>query len=1045
MKEGNNSTQSKKLLFFLLLCLSCCYISNAQQAVISIHGTVLSSVDSTPLEGASVRIRGKNEGVLTNQFGNFNLSAAQGSTILISSVGYVEQAMVVNDGNMVIRLVPDNSRGILDQIVVVGYGTQRKQDLTGSVGVVSMKTIANQPIASANEALAGQIPGVQVNLTNGIPGGGPQVQVRGVGSIGAGSNPLYVVDGFPLTSDGGNGVQISNPMNNIPPSDIASITVLKDASATAIYGSRGANGVVIITTKQGTAGRLRVNMDAYTGMQQIPSIEVPSMMNATQFAQFQQDIITDNNAYTGQNTPIPDIYQNPSALGAGTNWYRAITRTAPITSATFNLSGGSENFKFYTSAGYFSQTGVVLATDYSRLFLRTNMTGQITKKLSVGINFDATYYFGHDGVTGGNERNDAFGAWEVANPIPPIYNSDGSYNAMIGTDGTWNQPNPVMVLKETTHKLSGTHLLTSAYINYEIVPSLTFKSTFNVDMDNSNENSFYPSTIGSTNNPPPHIPSGSFSQSKYLNWANENSLTYKKSFTGGHTLTVLGVFSEQQQTNNSAGFTGSQYPDDAIQTLNAAALITGGTNADSWALASYLGRINYAYKDKYLFTATIRGDGSSRFGSNNRWGSFPSFALGWDMAKESWLISPSSGINRLKLRASYGIVGNDQIGNFTYLSQLVTGNYIFGNSLSSGRIINSISNNNLAWERTNEINLGLDVGILKNRITFTADVYQSRTQSLLLNLNIPPSSGFTSTIVNIGKVQNKGIELLLSTENISRKDFTWTTNFSFSLNRNKTLELGPNQTEIQSGSSMEGHPTNITRIGLPVGMLFGYNVLGLYKDDADVANNPHFDGAIPGNMKVQDVNGDGVITPVTDFTIIGNPYPKFDYGFTNVLTYKSFSLNFVFSGSYGADRLRANMASLHNIDGIFNVLTDVINRWRSPDQPGDGRHPTTAGPSLGRVMYRDVHSWNVFKASYLWCRNISLSYNLPRSFLHGYFDNIQVYGSIQNAFVITNYPGNPAVANYTGANGFGTALTPGIDYSNYPVPRTFVFGIKFSY
>jgi TonB-linked SusC/RagA family outer membrane protein len=892
--------------------------------------------------------------------------------------------------------------------------------------------------------LAGQIPGVQVNLTNGIPGGGPQVQVRGVGSIGAGSNPLYVVDGFPLTSDGGNGVQISNPMNNIPPSDIASISVLKDASATAIYGSRGANGVVIITTKHGTPGKLRVNLDAYTGMQDIPGIEVPSMMNATQFAEFQKDIIIDNNAYLGTNTPIPDIYQNPSALGVGTNWYKAMTRTAPITSATFNLSGGSDNFRFYTSAGYLSQTGVVLATDYNKLFLRTNMTGQISKKLSVGINFDATYYFGHDGVTGGNERGDAFGTWEVADPIPPIYNADGSYNAMIGTDGTWNQPNPVMVLKETTHNLKGTHLLTSAYVNYEIIPSLTFRSTFNVDMDNSDENSFYPSTLGSTNSPPPHIPSGSFSHSKYLNWANENSLTYKKDFKGGHSLTVLGVFSEQQQTNNSAGFSGTQYPDDAIQTLNAAALITGGTNADSWALASYLGRVNYAYKDKYLLTATIRRDGSSRFGPNNRWGSFPSFALGWDMAKESWLAS-SQTISRLKLRASYGIVGNDQIGNFTYLSQLGSGNYIFGNTLAGGRTINSISNNNLAWEKTDEVNLGLDVGLLKNKITFTADIYQSTTQSLLLNLNIPPSSGFSSTIVNIGKVQNKGIELLLNTENISRKDFTWTTTFNFSLNRNKTLALGPNQTEIQSGSSMEGHPTNITRIGLPVGLFFGYKVLGLYKDAADIANSPIFPGAIPGTMKVEDVNGDGVISPVSDFTIIGNPYPKFDYGFTNTLTYKSFNLNFVFTGSYGAQRLRANMASLHNIDGIFNVLTDVINRWRSPDQPGDGRHPTTAGPSLGRVMYRDVSSWNVSNASYLWLRNISLSYNLPHSFLHSYFDNIQIYGSVQNVFIITNYPGNPAVANYTGAAGFGTALTPGVDYSNYPVPRTIVLGIKFSY
>lgn len=1017
---------------------------HAQQAI-TVQGTVLSAVDSTPLPSATVRLKGTPDGTLTDDNGQFKIKVEKGSILLVTSVGYTQQEVNVAQSPLRIFLQPGSGKGALDQVVVIGYGSQRKQDVTGSVGIVDMGTVSKQPIVGANEALAGQIPGVQVNFTNGIPGGGPQVQIRGVGAIGAGSTPLYVVDGFPLSSGGSGSVQISNPLNDIPPGDIASISVLKDASGTAIYGSRGANGVVIITTKQGAAGKLKFNIDAYTGIQQIPGKQVPSMMNATQFAQFQKDIIEDNNALTGQNTPVPEIYQHPETLGAGTDWFDAITRTAPMTSANFSLSGGSENFKVYASGGYLNQQGVVLATDYSKFYFRFNMIAQISKKISIGLNFAPTYSYGHDGVTGGNERNDAFGAWEVANPIPAIYKEDGSYNDMIGTEGTWNQPNPVMVLKESVHKHTQTHLLSSTYVNYEIIPSLNFKSTFNVDLDNENENTFTPSTLGSTNNPPPHIPSGSFAQSKYLNWANENSLTYKKEFDGGHSLTVLGVFSEQQQTNNLAGFTGTEYPDDAIQTLNAAALITGGTNADSWALASYLGRVNYAYQDKYLLTATVRRDGSSRFGENNRWGTFPSFALGWDLAKESWMQSDKSSLSQLKLRASYGITGNDQIGNFTYLSQLVSNNYVFGNSLANGRVINSISNPDLAWERTAEVNLGLDLGFLNNKITFTADFYQSRTKSLLLNLNIPNSSGFTSTIANVGKVQNKGFELALNTVNISTKDFNWTSNFNFTLNRNKTLELGPNETEIQSASNMEGHPTNITRIGLPVGMLFGYKVLGLYQDADDVANSPAFPDAIAGNLKILDANGDGEITPVTDFTIIGNPYPKFNYGFSNNMTYKRFSLNFVFSGSYGADRLKANYASLHNIDGIFNVTTDVINRWRSEQNPGEGRVPTTAGPSLGRVMFRDVNSWAVYKASYLWCRNISLSYNLPDRFAKGFFNSVQVYGSVQNAFIITNYPGNPAVSNYTGANGYGSALTPGIDYTNYPVPRTFVFGIKLSY
>ncbi|HTN35550.1 MAG TPA: TonB-dependent receptor [Arachidicoccus sp.] len=1032
---------------FLLCCLLLAAVVTKAQAQepIAVQGDVISALDSTPLVSASVRIKGQKAGVVTDDMGHFTLKAAKGAILLISNVGYGQVELPASETPMHVVLLPESGAGALDQVVVVGYGTQRKQDLTGAVGIVDMGTVAKQPIVGANEALAGQMPGVQVSFTNGIPGGGPQVQIRGIGAVGAGSTPLYVVDGFPLSAEGSGGVQISNPLNDIPPSDIASISVLKDASGTAIYGSRGANGVVIITTKQGVAGKLRFNLDAYTGIQKIPGREVPSMMNATQFAQFQKDIIEDNNALTGQHTPVPDIYQNPEALGEGTDWFDAITREAPMTSANFSLSGGSENFKVYASGGYLRQEGVVLATDYNKLYFRLNLTAQLSKKISVGLNFSPSYSFGHDGVTGGNERNDAFGAWEVANPIPSIYKEDGSYNEMIGTAGTWNQPNPVMVLKESVHKRNETHLLSSTYLNYAITPELSFKTTFNADLDNENRNGFTPSTLGSTNNPPPHIPSGYNSQNQYLNWANENSLTYKKEFEGGHALTLLGVFSEQQQTNNSTGFNGTQYPDDAIQTLNAAALITGGTYEDSWALASYLGRVNYAYQDKYLLTATVRRDGSSRFGENNRWGTFPSFALGWDITKESWMQQKKSALSQLKLRASYGITGNDQIGNFTYLSRLVSSNYVFGNGLASGRMISSISNPNLAWERTAEVNLGVDLGFLNNKITFTADFYQSRTRSLLLNLNIPSSSGFSTTITNVGKVQNKGFELALNTINMSTKDFHWTSNVNFTLNRNKTLELGPNQTEIQSASNSEGHPTNITRIGQPIGMLFGYNILGLYKDAADVSGSPSFPGAIPGNLKMEDVNGDGQITPVSDFRVIGNPYPKFNYGFSNELSYKQFSLNFIFSGSYGADRLKANYASLHNIDGIFNVTTDVIDRWRSPEDPGLGVVPTTAGPSLGRVMFRDVNSGFVYKASYLWCRNISLSYNLPEKFAKGFFNSVQVYGSVQNAFILTNYPGNPATSNYTGANGFGSALTPGIDYTNYPVPRTFVLGIKLSY
>lgn len=1039
---------SETLLFkkFLLLILTVpvCALAFGQEKT-PVHGSV-TDISGNPLVGVTVVLKNTNQGTTTDLKGHYKLAANPRDSLTFSYLGYETKTVLVGNTTTIDVQLSSSNRN-LNEVVVVGYGTQQQKDVTGAIGTIDMQAVKNQPITGADEALVAQIPGVQVNATNGIPGGGPQVVIRGVGAIGADNTPLYVVDGFPLPDNNGQGARQQNsPLTSIPPEDIASITVLKDASATAIYGSRGANGVVIITTKSGQPGKLKASVDLYNGWQRIPSYEKPQMMNAEQFAEFQKDIIVDNNAVNGTNTPIPAVYQNPSEYaGKGTDWFDAMTRVAPIQSFNFNLSGGSQNFTTYVSGGYLRQLGTVIGTDYNRISLRVNVKGNIARKWHVGLNISPSYDFGNNTATGGNDRNDYYGVWEVVNPIPSIYNADGSYNTMIGTDGTWNQPNPVMVLNDVVRKHTNTEIISSAFISYDLLPSLTLKSTINVDLHNEDQNSFTPSTLGSTNDPPPHIPSGAYSYIKFVNWANENSITYQHSFPGGHSLSLMGDFSVQQEVYHNGGFNGSQYPDDAVQTLNAAALITGGTNQTAWGLASYLGRLNYSYKDKYLVTAAVREDGSSKFGENKRWGTFPSIAVGWDITQEPWMKNRPTALSNLKLRASYGLAGNDEIANFGYLSSLVSSNYVLGNSLAGGRVVTSISNEDLAWEKTGEINLGLDLGLFNHRLNFTADVYKSKTQSLVLSVNIPPSSGFSTTTENVGTVQNKGLELTVNSANIISKNFSWTTNVNFSLNRNKALALGPNQTFIQAGTSMEGHPTNLTQIGQPVGMFFGYKVLGLYQNEDDVSKNPHFAGAIPGNLKMEDVNGDNTISPVSDFTVIGNPYPKFNYGITNIMTYKNFNLNFVIAGSYGADMLDASMASYHNIDGIFNVLSDVTKRWRSASEPGDGKHPTTAGPSLGRVMYRDVSSLNVFNASYLWVKNISLQYTLPHSFVGKYFSSIQVYGSVQNAFVFSPYPGNPTGTNYTGASGFGSALTPGVDYSNYPTPRVFVIGVRLNY
>lgn len=1017
---------------------------NDFQEQVKINGTIKDQ-SGNPLIGVTVKVVGKNQGTVTDANGDFSLEVEPDDLLEISFIGFGTQRVKVgNKTEINIILKPSNSS--LNEVVVVGYGTQSKKDVTGAIGTINMKPVQNMPITAANDALVAQIPGVQVNATNGIPGGGPQVVIRNVGVIGADNSPLFVVDGFPLPDNNGQGArQMNNPLTTIPPEDIASITVLKDASATAIYGSRGANGVVIITTKSGEAGKLKFGLNLYNGWQVIPNFEKPDMMNAEEFAQFQKEIIEDNNAVNGTNTPIPAVYQNPSEYaGKGTNWYNAITREAPIQNVTLTMSGGTKNFTTFMSGGYLRQEGVVLGSNYNRVSLRVNVKGNIGRKWHAGLNVAPTYSFGNNDANGGLDRGDQYGTWEWTNPIPSIYNPDGSFNTMIGTVGTWSQPNPVMVLDQIVRKLTTTDIISSGFVSYDILPSLTLKSTINAELYNSDQNNFTPSTLGGTNAPPPSIASGSYSYTKFFNWANENSLTYQHLFPGGHSLTVVGDFSEQQEVYWSGGFNGSQFPDDAVHTLNAAGLITGGTNLTAWGLVSYLGRLNYAYKDKYLLTAAVRRDGSTKFGENQRWGTFPSVAAGWVITNEPWMKDRFSALSNLKVRASYGLVGNDEIGNFSYLSQLGVSNYILGNALSGGRTVNSIGNQDLAWEKTGEVNLGIDIGFFQNRLQFSGDVYKAKTDNLVESVNIPPSSGFSSITENIGSVQNKGIELSISSDNIVTKNFSWHTNINFTLARNKVLALGPNQTFFYAGTSDEGHPSNIVEIGKPVGMFVGYKVLGLYRSQKDIDTSAIFPGAIPGDLKVLDVNGDGKIAPVTDFTIIGNPYPKFQYGITSIMNYKSFGLNMVFAGSYGAMMYDAKLATIHNIDGIFPVLKDVMNRWRSESDPGNGWIPTTAGPSLGRVMFRDINSENILNASYFWCKNISLQYTLPEHITKKVFSDVTVYGSIQNAFVLTHYPGNPTGSNYRGENG-NSVLTPGIDWNNYPTPRVFVIGVRVNY
>lgn len=1006
------------------------------QQKINVYG-IVKDANNTPLMGVSVQVKGKTAATSTDANGRYEIEVDKGSTLVFKNIGFKEQEITANSSGAS-NVVLESSQQDIDEVVVVGYGSQQKKDVTGSIATVSMNNVKGQAIASPDQALTGQIAGVQVSASNGTPGGGPKIQVRGIGAIGAGSQPLYVIDGFPIPSSSS---ERNNPLATINPADIESMTVLKDASATAIYGSRGSNGVILINTKKGAIGAMKINVAASTGLQQIPKKGRPNLMNAQEFAQFRKEAIEDKIRYEEGREPtindIPEEYRNPAALGEGVDWYDAVLRVAPMTDVNLNLSGGSESMRSYVSLGYLNQEGTVINTGLDRFSVRANVDGTIFNKLKVGVNLAPTLSYLRGGVNG--QGRDEF--FQITTPVGKIYNDDGSYVPYIQSPGSFGNPNPVMYFNERVDKSSGMKMLFSTYLEYSILKNLKFKTTFNADYFDESRETFRPSTIPNQNAPGASIPSGGYYRQQYLNWANENTLSYDVVLNDDHSFNALAGYSVQVQKNKGANFNGSQFPDDDIQTLNAAARITGNTGIEDWALISYLARLNYSYKDKYIVTGSFRSDGSSRFGKDNVWGSFPSVAVGWRLSEENFL-KDTPWLDELKLRASYGRSGNFNISNYASLSSIGTSNYIFGGSLAPGRTMNNLGNRILGWERMKELNIGVDLAVFNNRLSFTMNYYKRNTLDLLLNTPVPQSSGFGNVTENRGNVENKGFEFSVNSLNIKRDNFSWNTDFNISFNRNKVITLGRSTDPIYSGQSSEGNFTNITRIGQPVGMIIGYVVEGIYQNQADLDRYPSFPGAIPGNLRMKDVDGDGEITPNDDFDVIGNPYPDFTWGMTNSFNYKSFDFRFMMVGAMGQEMLQARRFYTDNIDGVFNVRKEVADRWRSESNPGSGLVPTTNGTGRGRVMYRDTHSLFIQKTDYLWIRNISLGYTLPKP-VGKVINNLRIYANLQNPFLFTGYDGNPEGTNLNRAD--TSPLAMGIDYGSYPVPRIYTLGLNFNF
>lgn len=995
------------------------------------------------LPGATIKILELGRTLKTDENGNFSLELPAGSyTIEASFISYQQQQITdveLKDGETTVQnfsLLP--ALNDLAEVVVVGYGTRKKEDLTGSVATVSSNQIKDLPVASVDQKMVGQMAGVQITSPTGRPGGGTTIKVRGAGSIGAGDNPLYVIDGFAISNTTG---QSYNPLNVISPDDIESISVLKDASSTAIYGSRGSNGVVMITTKRGKQGAPVISLNTYYGAQQVPMRGRPGVLNGEEYARFRKEMIEDAFAASGETATEADIpleFRNPQQYGAGTDWYDEILRSAPQSNIDLSIRGGSENTTYSFSAGRLEQQGTVRYTDYTRYTLQGNVQSKIGKRLNVGLSI---------APGGGIQRNHGFesGQRDVLtrtlwlSPIVPVNDGSGNRSPFIISPGAIGAGNPLNTLEFSSTKNTFFRGLASSFAELTILDGLKAKYAFNVDYTMNRSFFFNPSFVyGETANanPNPTVPNSNTGNSNNFNWLSELTLNYDKSFGNDHRLNVLVGYTAQQERGETYGFNAVNYPDDLIQTINASPLLNGQTaGVEKWALLSYLARAEYAFKNRYIFTGTIRTDGSSRFGANVRYGTFPSGGFAWRANEESFL-QQAEWLSNLKLRGSYGLAGNFNIGNYAYAASISTANYAFGNNLASGRVSNSISNVQLSWENSRQVDIGVDLGVMDNRFNLTVDYYNRVTTDMLFDNEIPLASGFSTALVNLGKVRNRGVEVTLNTVNMSGP-FNWTTNFNISFNRNKVLELNQDNAPIYAGRSGEGNFTHKTEVGKPLGQFFGYIVEGVYMDEDDFNNSPRNASSVIGSIKYRDVDGNGIIEPVQDFAVIGSPYPDFTYGLTNNFSFKGFDMSLLIVGSQGGQIMKTANEFLTNIDGVFNVDRKILNRWRSPENPGDGITPTTNG---GRVLYRDVNSSWVEDASFLRIQNVTLGYNFDQSLLGrtGVFKSIRVYGSVQNLVTFTNYSGgNPeALTNNSGV------LTPGRDFLSYPLARTWTMGLN---
>ncbi|HEY0666835.1 MAG TPA: TonB-dependent receptor [Sphingobacteriaceae bacterium] len=1018
------------------------------------------------LPGVSVRVKGTQTGTVSDAKGNYRIDVPEsGSVLVFTFLGYTTQEHRVS-GRNVLNVTLREEMITLGNVVVIGYGSVDKKDLTGSVSQVEMTDLMKAPVASFDQALAGRIAGVQVSSSDGQPGSGMDIVIRGANSLTQSNSPLYVIDGFP----------IEDPDNSaLNPDDIASINVLKDASATAIYGSRGANGVIIIETKKGKTGKPVITFNSSVGFQQAQ--KKMEMMSPYDFVRHQLEVnkLTAQRMYTpAELDPQIDTLYDPNGRTlesykniSGINWQDLLLRDSPMQIHSLAVRGGSADTKYSISGSLFNQEGIVLNTGSKRYQGRVSVDQTLSKKIRTGItaNYSKNLTFGQQVNDGGGGNFTSYVLYRTWGYRPVSGNPDLDLVDLESDPDNTNPSdiriNPLTSSENEYNHNNSTSFLSNLYLEYDILKNLQFRSTGAVRSYKSDLNRFYNSKTpqGSPlNRSSNRGVNGSFRYAESSTWSNENTLTYKNTFKRNHRITLMGGFAVQDSKSETLGFAVQQLPNEDLMKygLDEGIPYLSEASGGEYGLMSYFARTDYNFKSKYLFTATFRADGSSKFHPGNKWGYFPSAALAWNMKRESFLKN-SQLISASKLRTSFGVTGNNRIGNYEYFSNLslpLSASYSFNNATpSQGIIISELGNPNLKWESTEQLDIGYDLGLFNNRVEFVVDLYRKTTKDLLLNAEMPITTGYLRSYKNIGSIRNTGLELSLNTVNIKSKALTWQSSLNISFNENKILELTRNQEYMFSNMTVGQNvaPLYISRIGYPAGMFYGYIFDGIYQEEdfdspapgsyilkSNIPTNGNQRGFIqPGHIKYKDINDDGSIDG-SDMTVIGRGQPLHTGGFLNDLSYKGFNLSVFLQWSYGNEIFNANrMIFEGNYINMFNVnqYATYNSRWTPENRSNELYKIGGQGPA-GYMSTRVLED-----GSYLRLKTVSLSYLIPPNLIKPlYLNRLSFNVSAQNLLTFTNYSGMDPETSVR-----HSVLTPGFDYSAYPQARTLTFGIRASF